>query len=138
MSSVLDFQVRYSETDQMGRAHHRHYLVWFELGRTALMKECGVSYAELERSGTWLPVSRVEVEYSAPVKYDYSLRLYSQVERVRSREVVFGYRLVDEGKATIATGRTCLVCTDDEGRTRRLPVDLREALEKVAVQGPRT
>ena len=133
MSSVLDFQVRYSETDQMGRAHHRHYLVWFELGRTALMKECGVSYAELERSGTWLPVSRVEVEYSAPVKYDDSLRLYTQVERVRSREVVFGYRLVDEEKTTIATGRTCLVCTDDEGRTRRLPVDLREALENVAV-----
>jgi len=117
----------------MGRAHHRHYLVWFEIGRTALMKECGVAYAELERGGTWLPVSRVEVEYSAPVKYDASLRLYTQVERVRSREVVFGYRLVDEEKTTIATGRTCLVCTDDEGRTRRLPVDLREALEKVAV-----
>lgn len=116
----------------MGRAHHRHYLVWFELGRITLMKECGVSYAELERGGIWLPVSRVEVEYCAPVEYDALLRLHTQIDRVRSREVVFEYRLVDSEKSTIATGRTCLVCTDDKGRTRRLPDEVREALGKVA------
>ena len=96
------------------------------------MKECGVSYAELERRGVWLPVSRVEVDYGAPVEYDALLRLHTRVERVRSRQIVFEYQLTDVVDSPIATGRTCLVCTDDEGRTRRLPAEVREALSKLA------
>jgi acyl-CoA thioester hydrolase len=34
-------RVRYPETDRMGVAHHSHYFVWFELGRTELMREAG-------------------------------------------------------------------------------------------------
>jgi len=90
---TTEVRVRYAETDQMGRAHHRHYLVWCELGRTALMRERGVSYAELERGGLWLPVSRVEVEYRIPVEYDELIRIHTRVERVRSREIVFAYRI---------------------------------------------
>ena len=33
--------VRYAETDMMGFAYHGSYLPWFEIGRTALLKEHG-------------------------------------------------------------------------------------------------
>lgn len=123
-------RVRYAETDQMGRAHHRHYLVWCELGRTALMRERGVSYAELERGGLWLPVSRVEVEYRTPVEYDELIRIHTRVERVRSREVVFAYRIARAADdATLARARTALVCTDARGRPHRFPAAVRRQLE---------
>ncbi len=127
---IAEVRVRYAETDQMGRAHHRHYLVWCELGRTALMREHGVSYAELERSGLWLPVSRVEVEYRIPVAYDELIRIHTRVERVRSREVVFAYRIARAADdATLARARTALVCTDARGRPHRFPETVKRQLE---------
>jgi len=129
VSGTIELRVRYAETDQMGRAHHRNYLVWCELGRTTLMRERGVSYAELERSGVMLPVSRVEIEYRAPLLYDEVVLVDTRVERVRSREVVFGYRLRrGHDDATAATARITLVSADPEGRPARLPPAVRDAL----------
>ena len=58
-----DLRVRYAETDQMGKAHHMHYLAWFELGRMELLRANGILYAELERADVMLPVTKAEVEY---------------------------------------------------------------------------
>lgn len=126
----LQIRVRYAETDQMGRAHHRHYLAWCELGRIALMRERGVPYAELERRGVLLPVTRAELDYRRGVGFDELIRVDTRVEAVRSRGVAFGYnvcRVRDD--ALLARVRTQLVCTDATGRPRRLPDEVRCALE---------
>lgn len=125
----VEFRVRYAETDQMGRAHHGHYLAWCELGRTALMRERGVSYAELETRGTLLPVTRAEIEYRRAVGFDERVRVETEVEAVRSRGVRFRYGVyrADDG-TLLARARTELVCTDAAGRPRRLPDDVRRAL----------
>ena len=134
MTGYVDIRVRYAETDQMGRAHHRHYLVWCELGRTALMREHGVSYASLEREGVLLPVARVEIEYRAPVFYDELVRIHTRVERVRSRDVVFAYRLTRDADATtVARARITLASADRAGRPRRLPESVRDALDRLAL-----
>lgn len=130
MRGSIELRVRYAETDQMGRAHHSHYLVWCELARTTLMRELGLPYAALERDGFLLPVSRAEVAYRRPVGYDEAVRVETRVEAVRSREVWFGYRLTrPEDGALVATARTALVCTDREGRPTRLPAHVRERLQ---------
>ena len=49
--SELEIRVRYAETDQMGVAHHASYLVWFEAGRTELIRSGGRSYAQIEADG---------------------------------------------------------------------------------------
>ncbi|MCK5619596.1 MAG: hypothetical protein KAJ17_09355, partial [Candidatus Krumholzibacteria bacterium] len=45
---TAELRVRYGETDRMGVAHHSSYLLWFELGRTGLLREAGFSYREME------------------------------------------------------------------------------------------
>lgn len=133
MTGTVDIRVRYAETDQMRRAHHRHYLVWCELGRTALMRDHGISYAALEREGVLLPVARVEIEYRAPVFYDEIVRIHTHVERVRSRDVVFAYRLTRVADGTgVARARVTLASADREGRPRRLPDPVRDALGRLA------
>lgn len=130
---MVELRVRYAETDQMGRAHHRHYLVWCELGRTTLMRAHGVSYAEMERDGLLLPVSRVEVEYRLPAAYDERVRIHTRLERVRSREIVLAYRIARaKDDATLARARTWLICADAGGRPRRFPVGVRERLDGLA------
>lgn len=133
----VEVRVRYAETDQMGRAHHSHYVVWCELGRTTLMRARGVSYAELERRGVLLPVARVELEYRKGVGYDDRVRISTRVERVRSRSVVFGYRLTRaEDGALIAMGSTKLVCIDADGNPRRLPSEVQAALRSLVPEEP--
>ena len=118
-------RVRYAETDQMGRAHHMQYLAWFELGRTELMRAAGVAYSELERQGVRLPVANAEIEYSGAAGYDELVEIRTWVSGVRSRTVTFSYSAVrvEEGEE-IATGSTRLVCTNEDGRARRLPQNL--------------
>jgi len=139
MTGVVDIRVRYAETDQMGRVHHRHFLVWAELGRTALMRAHGVSYAELEKQGVMLPVARVEVEYRGAAFYDELVRVETRVERVRSREIVFEYRFTrPEDGTRLARAWTTLISTDATGTPARMPEVVREALGRLAASTEET
>ena len=44
-------RVRYAETDQMGVVYYANYFVWFEVGRTDLLRTLGGTYRELEAEG---------------------------------------------------------------------------------------
>lgn len=132
----VEIRVRYAETDQMGRAHHTHYLVWCELGRTALMRERGVSYSGLERDGVLLPVTRAELEYRRGVAYDEVVRVETRVSDVRSRSVVFEYEVrLASDDSLLARARTQLMCTDRGGRPRRIPTPVRAVLEAARAEG---
>lgn len=128
-ASTIRLRVRYGETDQMGRAHHAHYLLWCEEGRTAWMRERGASYADLEDAGVFLPVSRVSVDYREPAGYEEEIDVVTRVAGVRSRSVTFAYRVLRAADGTVlADATTELVCMDGRGKVRRLPDELRSAL----------
>lgn len=116
----------------MGRAHHGVYVVWCELGRTAMMRERGVSYAEMERNGVLLPVTRLEVEYRAAAYYEETVRIETRVHEVRSRSVAFTYEVIGPGDRLLARARTDLACIDGGGRTRTIPQEVRDALRGAA------
>ncbi len=124
----VEVTVRYAETDQMGRAHHGVYVVWCELGRTSMMREHGVSYADLEQRGVYLPMTRLDVEYRSPARYEEPVRIDTRIPEVRSRTVRFDYELFGSGDRLLARASTELACIDAEGRMRRLPEDVRAAL----------
>ncbi len=43
----IPIRVRYAETDRMGFLHHANYLVYFEQGRTELLRARGLAYKDL-------------------------------------------------------------------------------------------
>ncbi|HET7424713.1 MAG TPA: thioesterase family protein, partial [Gemmatimonadales bacterium] len=49
--SEIVVRVNYSETDQMGVVYHARYLVWLDVARTEHLRQCGMSYRELEAAG---------------------------------------------------------------------------------------
>ena len=131
--SVTEIRVRYAETDQMRRAHHMAYVGWFELARTEMMRQNGLSYAEMEERGILLPVVRLHVDYLKGVGYEDVVEVHTSIVDVRSRRVTFHYRVVrasDGGLAAEAT--SVLVCMDGEGKPRRLPDEVREGLERLS------
>lgn len=124
-------RVRYPETDRMGVAHHTHFLVWFELGRTELMRERGCAYGELEdREGIFFPVIRATAAYHAPARYDEQLSITTRIVSVRGARVVFEYEISRAADGTVlATGATEHAAVDGSGRPCRLPAELRRKLE---------
>src|SRR5690606_9221354 len=129
-ATEVEFRVRYAETDQMGVVYHANYLVWCEIGRTELIRRLGRSYAEVERDGVVLAVSDASVRYLVGARYDDLIRVETRVEEVRSRAVVFGYRILrvreDGTTERLATARTSLIALGEGGRPRTLPAELAE------------
>jgi len=112
--------VRYAETDKMGVAHHSSYLLWFEIGRTGLLRAAGFSYKSLEAAGFMLPVVEYGARFMKGVHYDDTLSVETVVRDIRSRMVSFGYRVLRGGEA-VADGFTHHVCVDAGNRPRRFP-----------------
>ena len=125
-------RVRYPETDRMGVAHHTHYLVWFELGRTELMRELGCAYGELEeRDGVFFPVVQVGAEFRTPARYDDEIRIHTRLTSVGGVRVRFDYELLrDTDGSTLAVGHTEHASIGADGRPRRIPGWLRERLSR--------
>ena len=80
LSGEITIRVRYAETDRMGLMHHANYLVYFEQGRTELLRSLGLSYKDLEDRGYFLVIARVEIKYKSPAHYDDLLEPWLKVE----------------------------------------------------------
>jgi acyl-CoA thioester hydrolase len=126
----LSFRVRYPETDRMGVAYHAHYLVWFGLGRTELMRELGCDYGGLERQhGLFFPLVELGARYLAPARYDDVLEVATRLTAVRGARLRFDYRLHRTGGATLlARGFTEHAAVGRDGRATRIPSWLRGRL----------
>lgn len=100
-------RVRYAETDQMGIVYHSNYFVWFEIGRTTLLREIGYSYKELEKCNIMLPVVEVQCNYKEAAKYDDEIIIESRVEEIKGVRITFGYQLYRKSDGQLlATGKT--------------------------------
>ena len=129
--SVSAIQVRYLEVDQMGVAHHSHFLAWFEVGRTDLLRNLGSNYGAMESEGVFLPVVEASCRYRAPVRYDDLLEVETLLAEVAGSRVTFEYRLRKQGQETVlAEGRTVHATVNREGQVIRLPAPYRDLLTR--------
>jgi acyl-CoA thioester hydrolase len=124
MSGEITIRVRYAETDRMGLLHHANYLIYFEQGRTELLRSHGLSYKDLEDQGFLLVLTKIEVRYRWPARYDDLLTLKTIVTRTTNVRIDHRYELYCEGRL-LAEGTSTLACSDREGRPQALPDYLR-------------
>lgn len=120
-------RVRYAETDQMGVVYYANYFVWFEIGRTDLLRTLGGTYRELEADGLTLPVIAAHCEYAAPCRYDDELVIVTRGRLLSPIRVAFTYAVERGDGVVAATGRTEHAAIAG-GRPRRLPPALQAAL----------
>ena len=127
------FRVRYAETDQMGMAYYANYLVWFEALRGDLMRVAGIPYPVLEAEGYFLPIVDAHVRYLSPARYDDPVEILGWIRELRSRRVVFGYR-VERGGQVLAEGSTVHVPMGRDGRPRAFSRELLGRLEPLILE----
>ncbi|MDL2209304.1 acyl-CoA thioesterase [Desulfovibrio sp. OttesenSCG-928-O18] len=122
-------RVSYGETDAMGVLYYAEYMHIFERARSSLIREKGVSYAEVEKRGTYLPVREAYCRYRAPARYDDLLFVRAWISNWGRASVTFSYELFAENKETLlATGMTQHACVNAQGRPGPAPAWLKELL----------
>ena len=121
----LAVRVYYEDTDFSGVVYHANYFVWFEVGRTELLRTLGWTYREMEASGYALPVITASCEYHRPARYDDELEIVSTGTLMSPVRLAFDYE-IRRGDERIVTGRTEHASLNSQGRPVRLPDRVRE------------
>ena len=119
-------RVRYAETDQMGIVYYANYFVWFEVGRTDLLRHEGWSYRNMEADGYSLPVVEAHCDFRQSARYDDDVEIRTEGVLLSPVRVRFEYRAVrmSDG-AVLAEGHTVHAVLDKSGKPRRLPDRIR-------------
>ena len=108
---------RYSETDKMGYVYYGHFLQYFEVARTELVRSLGVSYKKMEDDGFMLPVIHSEIQYKNPVFYDELMDIEVMMFKKPHVRLETFYRVTTKEKSVINTlGSVTLVFMNAETR----------------------
>ena len=119
---TIAIRPRYAETDRGGVIHHSVFPVWFEMGRTELLRANGVVYKDLEAEGIFFVVAELHLKYRRPVFYDEALELETTCSKVTAAKVVHTYRLLRAENGLLLTeGSSVLACVGADGKVRRVP-----------------
>ena len=110
-------RVNYKDTDQMGIVHHSNYIVYYEMARVEALREWGMPYSEMEKSGIISPILEVGSKYIYPAHFDEVLTVRVIIEEIPMVRLKVRYELYNEEGKLINTGHTWLGFLD--GTTRR-------------------
>jgi acyl-CoA thioester hydrolase len=124
-SCDIEIRVRYAEADQMGVVHHSRYWVYFEMGRTELLRRRGLAYRDMEQAGVFFVVAKCSARFLAPARYDDVLTLSTSVTRTGRARIDHAYQLKRASDGIIlATAETTLACVDRQGQLIAIPEGL--------------
>ncbi len=119
------FHVRFAETDLMGLVHHSEYVVWMEEGRSDYMRRKGFTFDKWEQAGIGFAVSELNLRYHAPAHYGERVTVRTWIEALRSRQIMFGYEIVNaDTRQQLATGTVKLIFVDGQNQVRTLPLEV--------------
>ncbi len=129
-------RVYYEDTDLAGLVYHANHLRFLERGRTEALRAAGVEQGRL-RAGTGVVfvARRIEIDYRAAARFDDLLEVLTRLEsRTGARAVLRQELRRAEPAAVIAEARVVLACVDAEGRAVRLPIAVRDALDRLGAE----
>ena len=127
IESRTQLTVRYAETDMMGIVYHGSYLPWFEVGRTTLLKECGLPYRELEAQGYLLPVVELGAKFIRPALYDDTVNIITRLPERPLLRIRLEYE-VRRGEELLVTGFTVHGFINKAGEPVRPPATFTEKM----------
>lgn len=127
LESRTQIAVRYAETDMMGVVYHGNYLPWFEVGRTTLLKDCGLPYRDLEAQGYLLPVTELGMKFHKPALYDDTVTVITRLKERPLLRIRLEYE-VRRGDELLVTGFTIHGFINKQGEPVRPPAAFTEKM----------
>lgn len=126
---MLPIRVYYEDTDCGGVVYYANYLKYFERGRTEFLRERGISLTECHDKGIIFVVTKAEMEYLSPGRYNDLLLLNTQLTDISKVTFTFRHTVKKEGsERELVRGTVSLASVNRDGRPVRLPEDIKQAL----------
>lgn len=124
-------RVRYAETDQMGVVYYGNYALYYEVGRAEWLRQFGMTYADLERKGVIMPVTRLDSRFLRPAHYDQLLTIRTSLKEMPNRRITFVSEVMDEDGELLSIGEVTLAFLDKKSmKVIDIPSFLMEKIEK--------
>jgi acyl-CoA thioester hydrolase len=128
---VLPLRVYYEDTDAAGMVYYANYLRFIERARTDMLRLAGVNHNEmLTRDDLFFTVHRCEVDYLAPARLDDELEVHTRLLRVGGATLM-AEQIVKRDGDDLVRSQVRVACISREGRPRRLPGQVRDALSSL-------
>lgn len=121
LSSEIEIDIRFSETDAMGVVWHGNYLKFFEDGREAFGREFGLEYLTIFDKGYFTPIVKSEIDHKASVFYGQKIKVITKFVSSKAAKIMFEYQVINLSTNQLcAVGKTMQVFLDRETRTLEL------------------
>jgi acyl-CoA thioester hydrolase len=127
VSAVYQVRVIFGDTDQLGVVYYANYLRYFDGARAALWRGLGHSQQQLDALGLAFPVIDAGCRYLRPARCEDLLDVAVRLTGLRYASVRLEYEVRRDGEL-LATGFTVQACTGRDGRSRRIPPELRASI----------
>ncbi len=128
--SETKVRVYYEDTDKMGVVYYGVYPRYYEIGRTEMIRELGLTYKEIEESNILLPARSLNINYLKSAYYDDLLTIRTIVETIPKVKFPIKTEIYNQQNELINTGEVVLVFFDAvTNKPCRIPQNFREALE---------
>lgn len=126
---VQPVRVYYEDTDASGIVYHANYAKYIERGRTNFLRLLGIHHQDLMalEDPIAFAVVRLEMDFLLPARLDDTLEVHSRFFRVSGAKI-HGLQTVKRGDVVLVRARLIAACLNLEGRARRLPKMVRDAM----------
>lgn len=123
-------RVYYEDTDKMGVVYYGVYPRYYEIGRTEMIRDLGISYKEIEDSNILLPARSLKVNYLKSAYYDDLLTVRTIVDAIPKVKFPIKTEIYNQEGELINSGEVVLAFFDaTTNKPCRIPEGFRKAIE---------
>ena len=127
-SHTLPLRVYYEDTDAAGMVYHANYLKFAERGRSEMLRSLGFPHRKLgAEDGVGFAVRRCAIEYLAPARLEDDLTVVTTLTGVGAATLQAKQQIRRDDQL-LADLDIVVACIGRDGRPRRIPAALRQAL----------
>ncbi len=140
---------RFGELDPYNHVNHAVYVSYFEASRCVALESIGMSLPDLTDQDVLIIVTQLEMQFKAPATARDVLRIETEVVEIKRASTRWAQRVVREstsgsggsdgsngsggaaGELVLVTGLITAAICNNQGKPRRPPPDLMEALKQL-------
>jgi acyl-CoA thioester hydrolase len=116
----------------MGVVYNANHFIYYEVGRSDLMRSLGIRYADLEAEGYVLFVVEAHARFRGRVTYDDEVLVETRISLIGKTQVRFDYVMTHaDGGAILSDGYTRHAFSTPEGKPLRIPDRVREVCGEI-------
>ena len=128
MTHSMPLRVYYEDTDAAGIVYYANYLKFVERGRTEMMRALGFAHSGIAaETGTLFTVRRLTADYRQPARLDDLLTVKTRIVEIGGATLLLDQSVCRDGAVLVAV-EVLVACIGHDGRPRRIPAGLRDAL----------